>query len=114
MPRNKNLHWKGPFQLINAYIPPIRTTNGDQKQQQFNPESWPSSRRTLICPDANGHSHFWTTTPKKRTKLEKQSLTGLSITPSLPPTPAAPQESTRTLALELHQMSQSTTPIPTT
>ena len=41
----------------NVNVPPIRTGNDDDRQQQFDPSVWPHDRDTFICGDINGHRY---------------------------------------------------------
>ena len=51
--RGRNMH------LLNAYVPPIRNAEDDQRRQAFDPNFWPKKRRTIICADVNAHSALW-------------------------------------------------------
>ena len=47
------------LQILNIYVPPIRSAAGDDRVQNFSPDPWPTTRNTVICGDVNGHSNTW-------------------------------------------------------
>ena len=47
------------LQILNIYVPPIRSAAGDDRVQHFSLDPWPTTRNTLICGDVNGHNNSW-------------------------------------------------------
>ena len=45
--------------LLNAYIATVKNSDDDMRRDEFNPESLPNGRNTLIAADVNAHTELW-------------------------------------------------------